>query len=328
MLKGPAGIPPALFFAATTGKRTGMDLYLPIAEMSVNALLMVALGGLVGFLSGMFGIGGGFLTTPLLIFYGIPPAIAVASSATQITGSSVSGALAYWRRGQVDVKMGMVLVAGGMFGSVIGSFLFRWLQSLGQIDVAIGIIYVLFLGGVGGLMLKDSLGLLLRQSRGEPPERNARRHHPLVASLPMRMRFPRSGVYISPFAPFLVGALVGVLTVIMGIGGGFIMVPAMLYFLGMAAGVVVGTSLFQIVFVTAIATLLHASQSQSVDILLAVLLLLGGVVGAQFGARAAQRLPAERLRLGLALLVLAVAIRLAISLTWTPPELFSIQTAL
>ncbi len=305
-----------------------MDLYLPIAEMSVNALVIIALGGLVGFLSGMFGVGGGFLTTPLLIFYGIPPAIAVASSATQVTGSSVSGALTYFRRGQVDLKMGAVLVAGGFVGSVLGSFLFRWLKSLGQIDVTIGIIYVVFLGSVGGLMLKESLAALKQMRSGEAPARKARRHHPLVAALPFRMRFPRSGVYISPLAPLLVGAGIGVLTVIMGVGGGFIMVPAMLYLLGMAASVVVGTSLFQIVFITAAATLLHASQSQTVDILLAVLLLVGGVVGAQFGARAAQRLPPERLRLFLALLVLAVAVRLAIGLTWTPKELFSIQTAL
>lgn len=305
-----------------------MDLYLPIAEMSVNAFVIVALGGLVGFLSGMFGVGGGFLTTPLLIFYGIPPAIAVASSATQVTGSSVSGAFTYFRRGQVDVKMGAVLVAGGFVGSVLGSFLFRWLKSLGQVDVTIGLIYVLFLGGVGGLMLRESLAELKQMRSGEAAIRKVRRHHPLVAALPLKMRFPRSGIYISPIAPFLVGASVGVLTVIMGVGGGFIMVPAMLYLLGMAASVVVGTSLFQIVFVTAVATLLHASQSQTVDILLAVLLLVGGVVGAQFGARAAQRLPPERLRLFLALLVLAVAVRLAIGLTWTPKELFSIQTAL
>ncbi|MFN3371298.1 MAG: sulfite exporter TauE/SafE family protein [Sphingomonadaceae bacterium] len=304
-----------------------MDLYLPIAEMSVNALLIVALGGVVGFLSGMFGVGGGFLTTPLLIFTGIPPAIAVASAASQVTGSSVSGALSYFRRGQVDVKMGLVLVAGGMLGSVLGSFLFDWLKRQGQVDVTIGIVYVIFLGAVGALMLKDSIRLIRQQARGEPIRARARRHHPLVAALPMRMRFPRSGVYISPLAPFLVGAAVGVLTVIMGVGGGFIMVPAMLYLLGMAAGVVVGTSLFQIVFVTAVATLLHATQSQTVDILLAVLLLLGGVVGAQLGARAAQGLPPERLRLFLALLVLAVAVRLLVGLTWTPAELFSIQTA-
>ncbi|MBS3960504.1 MAG: sulfite exporter TauE/SafE family protein [Sandarakinorhabdus sp.] len=304
-----------------------MDLYLPIAEMSVNAFVIVALGGLVGFLSGMFGVGGGFLTTPLLIFYGIPPAIAVASSASQVTGSSVSGAFSYFRRGAVDLKMGAVLVAGGMMGSVIGSFLFRWLKSLGHIDVMVGIVYVLFLGAVGALMLRESIVELKRNRAGNAPRRKARRHHPLVAALPMRMRFPKSGIYISPLAPFLIGAAVGVLTVIMGVGGGLIMVPAMLYLLGMAAGVVVGTSLFQIVFVAAIATLLHATQSQTVDILLAVLLLMGGVVGAQFGARAAQFLPPERLRLFLSLLVLAVAIRLAIGLTWTPADLFSIQAA-
>jgi uncharacterized membrane protein YfcA len=305
-----------------------VDLYLPIAEMSVNAAVIVALGAMVGFLSGMFGVGGGFLTTPLLIFYGIPPAIAVASAATQVTGSSVSGALSYYRRGQVDLKMGTVLVAGGLLGSVAGSFLFRWLKSLGQVDVTIALVYVLLLGTVGLLMLKQAIAEIARERRGEPPARTARRHHPLVASLPLRMRFPKSGVYISPLAPFLIGAGVGILTIIMGVGGGFIMVPAMLYFLGVAAGVVVGTSLFQIVFVTAVATLLHASQSQSVDILLAVLLLLGGVVGAQVGARAAQRLPQQRLRLFLALLVLAVAVRLAVGLTWTPAELFSIQTAI
>jgi uncharacterized protein len=304
-----------------------VDLYLPIAEMSVNALVIIALGGLVGFLSGMFGVGGGFLTTPLLIFYGIPPAIAVASAATQVTGSSVSGALTYLRRDQVDLKMGAVLVAGGLLGSVAGSFLFRWLKSLGQVDVTIGIVYVVFLGGVGSLMLKEAIATLQQQRSGNIAPRRARRHNALVASLPMKMRFPRSGVYISPLAPFLVGAGVGILTVIMGVGGGFIMVPAMLYLLGMAASVVVGTSLFQIVFITAVATLLHATQSQTVDILLALLLLLGGVVGAQFGARAAQHLPPERLRLFLALLVLGVAIRLAIGLTWTPRELFSIQAA-
>lgn len=303
-----------------------MDLYLPIAEMSVNALLIVLLGGLVGFLSGMFGVGGGFLTTPLLIFTGIPPAIAVASSATQVTGSSVSGALAYFRRRQVDVKMGAVLVGGGLVGSVIGSLLFRWLKALGQIDVTIGLVYVLFLGSVGGLMLKESIGALRRRQEGLPP-RPLRRHHPLVAALPWRMRFPRSGVYISPLAPFAIGVAVGILTMIMGVGGGFIMVPALLYVLGMSASVVVGTSLFQIVFVTAVATLLHASQSQTVDIVLGTLLLLGGVVGAQLGARAAQSLPPERLRVLLAILVLAVAIRLAVSLAWTPADLFSIQAA-
>jgi uncharacterized membrane protein YfcA len=302
-----------------------MDLYLPIAEMSVNAVVIIAFGGLVGFLSGMFGVGGGFLTTPLLIFYGIPPAVAVASAATQVTGSSVSGALTYYRRGQVDVRMGIVLVAGGLLGSAVGSWLFAWLKSVGQVDISIGVLYVLVLGSVGSLMLRESLGAVLRVRRGQPAPR---RHHPLVASLPLRMRFPRSGIYISPLAPFLIGAAVGVLTVILGVGGGFIMVPAMLYLLGMSANVVVGTSLFQILFVTAVVTLLHAAQSRTVDVVLALLLLIGGVVGSRAGAQAAQHLPPERLRLFLALLVLAVAVRLAIGLTWTPAELYSIQTAL
>ncbi|MFA7439734.1 MAG: sulfite exporter TauE/SafE family protein [Sphingomonadaceae bacterium] len=305
-----------------------MDIYLPIAEMSVNAFVIMALGGLVGFLSGMFGVGGGFLTTPLLIFYGIPPAIAVASSATQVAGSSFSGALTYYRRGQVDLKMGLVLAAGGLLGALAGSRLFLWLKLLGQVDAAIGIIYVIFLGGVGGLMLKESLGTMRRTVSGAGPVRRSRHHHPLVAALPARMRFHRSGVYISVLAPLTVGMVVGILTVILGVGGGFVMVPAMLYLLGMASGVVVGTSLFQIIFVTAVATMLHALQSHSVDIVLAGLLLIGGVIGAQLGARAAQNLPAERLRLFLALLVLAVAVRLAFSLTWTPANLYSIQTAL
>ena len=308
-----------------------MDIYLPIAEMSVNALVIILLGGGVGFLSGMFGVGGGFLTTPLLIFYGIPPAIAVASSATQITGASVSGALAYWRRGQVDLKMGGVLVAGGIVGAGAGQILFRQLQKLGQIDVAINIIYVVFLGLVGSLMLREAVASLqdqARQTAGEaPPTVRPRRHMPWLAVLPGRMRFYKSGLYISPLAPLLLGSAVGVLTVIMGIGGGFIMVPAMIYLLGMSASAVVGTSLFQIVFVTAAATLLHATSSKSVDIVLALLLLVGGVAGAQAGVRAAQRLKPENLRLALALLVLAVAIGLFVGLTIAPQSLFSLDGA-
>jgi hypothetical protein len=305
-----------------------MDIYLPIAEMSVNALLIIALGLGVGFLSGMFGVGGGFLTTPLLIFYGIPPAIAVASAATQVTGSSVSGALNYYRAGQVDVKMGLVMVGGGLLGSAAGAVLFDYLKRQGQVDVAIGIAYVLLLGTVGALMLRESMEALRYRRAGEALPRRGRRHNPLVAALPLRMRFPRSGLYISPLAPLLIGAGVGVLTVIMGVGGGFIIVPAMLYVLGMAATVVVGTSLFQIVFVTAVATLLHAVGSQTVDIVLAVLLLLGGVVGAQLGVRMAQRLSPERLRFFLALLVLGVAVRLLVGLTWEPAERYSIAGSL
>ena len=308
-----------------------MDIYLPIAEMSANALVLILLGGGVGFLSGMFGVGGGFLTTPLLIFYGIPPVVAVASSATQITGASVSGALAYWRRGHVDIKMGGVLVAGGLVGAGLGQILFRQLQKIGQIDVTINIIYVLFLGIIGGLMLKEAVAALrlARQvaAGGERPPARLRRHVPWIAALPGKTRFYKSGLYISPLAPLLLGAVVGVLTVVMGIGGGFIMVPAMLYILGMSANVVVGTSLFQIIFVTAATTLLHATSSKSVDIVLAMLLLLGGVAGAQLGVRAAQRLQPERLRLALALLVLVVGAGLLVELTIRPASLFTLYGA-
>ena len=301
-----------------------VSIYLPIAEMSVNVLVIIGLGALVGFLSGMFGVGGGFLTTPLLIFYGIPPAIAVASSATQITGASVSGALAYWRRGGIDLKMGAVLTVGGIVGAGLGSVLFRFLQALGQIDIAIGLIYVIFLGTIGGLMLTEAIGAVRRTRAGTATPRRLHPHHPWIAALPWKMRFPKSGLYLSPLAPLLLGGAVGVLTVIMGIGGGFIIVPAMIYLLGMSAGVVVGTSLFNIVFVTAAATLLHSVQSQTVDIVLALLLLSGGVIGAQFGVRAAQRLQPEKLRLFLALIVVGVAVRLAIGLTWRPDELFTV----
>jgi uncharacterized membrane protein YfcA len=305
-----------------------MDLYLPIAEMSVNALVIILLGGGVGFLSGMFGVGGGFLTTPLLIFYGIPPAVAVASSATQITGSSVSGALAYWRRGQVDLKMGGVMVLGGVIGAGIGQVVFRALQKIGQIDVTINIIYVVFLGGIGLLMLQESIAALKAAravaAGGTPAPMRLRRHVPWIAALPGRTRFYKSGLYISPLAPLLLGAAVGVLTVIMGVGGGFIMVPAMIYLLGMSASAVVGTSLFQIIFVTAATTLLHATSSKSVDIVLALLLLVGGVAGAQLGVRAAQKLRPEKLRLALALIVLAVAARLLWGLTVRPAALYTL----
>ena len=304
-----------------------MNIYLPIAEMSVNVFVIVGLGALVGFLSGMFGVGGGFLTTPLLIFYGIPPAIAVASSATQITGASVSGALAYWKRGGVDLQMGAVLTVGGVVGAGLGSVVFAALKSLGQIDVTINIIYVLFLGVIGGLMLKEAIGAVRKARAGVKVRGRLHPHQPWIAALPWKMRFYKSGLYISPLAPFGLGILVGMLTVIMGIGGGFIIVPAMIYVLGMSTGVVVGTSLFNIVFVTAATTLLHSVESQTVDIVLAMLLLVGGVVGAQFGVRSAQKLPPERLRLFLALIVVGVAVRLAIGLTWRPAELFTVYGA-
>lgn len=302
-----------------------MDLYLPIANLSVNALVIVALGLGVGVLSGMFGVGGGFLTTPLLIFYGIPPTVAAASASTQLTGASVSGVFAHFRRNGVDVKMGFVMVAGGIVGSIGGAFLFRALQESGQIDTVIAILYVVMLGCIGGLMARDGIRSVLAERRGEALKAGHRRHHPLVAALPMRWRFYRSGLYISPLAPLLLGFITGILTVLLGVGGGFIMVPAMIYLLGMTTQVVVGTSLFQILFVTAATTLVHATTTKAVDIVLAGLLLIGSVIGAQLGARFAQKIKPDYLRLLLAGLVLLVAIRMALGLAWRPDEIFSIQ---
>ncbi|TGX54708.1 sulfite exporter TauE/SafE family protein [Sphingomonas gei] len=302
-----------------------MDLYLPIANLSVNALVIVALGLGVGLLSGMFGVGGGFLTTPLLIFYGIPPTVAAASAASQVTGASVSGVFAHFRRGGVDVHMGLVLVAGGVVGSVVGAGVFRLLQASGVIDTVIAILYVLMLGSIGGLMLHESI-TAVRVGRGAlAPRARKRRHHPLVAMLPLRWRFYRSGLYISPLAPLLLGFLTGILTVLLGVGGGFILVPAMLYLLGMGTQVVVGTSLFQILFVTAAATMVHATTTKAVDIVLAVLLLIGSVAGAQLGARFAQKAKPEYLRLALALIVLAVALRMLLGLAWRPDEIYSVE---
>src|SRR5205085_468269 len=265
-----------------------MDIYLPIAGQSVNALLIVVLGFLVGLLSGMFGVGGGFLTTPLLIFYGIPPTVAVASATTQITGASVSGAMAHMRRGGLDVKMGGVMIAGGLAGSMFGAILFRALQTSGQIDVVIGSLYVFILASIGGLMLKDALVALNYVKPEKTTERP--RHNRWVASLPLRWRFYASGLYISPLAPMALGFLAGVLTMLLGIGGGFILVPAMIYVLGMPARVVIGTSLLMILAISAGTTMVHAVTTQAVDIVLAGLLLIGGVIGAQYGAMLTTRL--------------------------------------
>ena len=300
-----------------------MDIYLPIANMSVNALLIVALGGLVGLLSGMFGVGGGFLTTPLLIFYGIPPTVAVASATTQITGSSVSGVYAHMRRGGVDLKMGLVMIAGGAIGSLAGAGLFRLLQNSGQIDLVIGFLYVMLLGGIGGLMLKDALTALGWIEVEAPKERP--RHNRWIAALPLRWRFYASGLYLSPVAPFILGFAAGVMTVLLGIGGGFILVPAMIYLLGMAPRVVVGTSLVMILAVSAVTTMVHAMTTQAVDIVLAALLLVGGVVGAQYGAILATRLKPDLLRFALAAIILLVALRMFLGLTWRPDEIFSIE---
>ncbi len=301
-----------------------MDVYLPIANLAVNGLIIVALGALTGILSGMFGVGGGFLTTPLMIFYGIPPTVAAASAASQVTGASVSGVLAHTKRGGVDYQMGGVMVAGGLIGTVIGAGLFRLLQELGQIDVVINVLYVLMLGGIGGVMAHESWQALKAQKSGVPLPPAKRRHHPMVASLPLRWRFYRSGLYISPLAPLLLGMFTGVLTMLMGIGGGFVLVPAMLYILGMSAAVVVGTSLFQILFVTMMTTMMHALTTRAVDVVLAVLLLIGSVSGAQIGAQLAQKIPAERLRFALAAIVLVVALRMALGLGWAPDEIYTV----
>jgi uncharacterized membrane protein YfcA len=303
-----------------------MDIYLPIAGLSVNALVIVGLGGIVGLLTGMVGVGGGFLTTPILIFYGIPPAVAVASATTQITGTSISGVLAHRRRKGVDMRMGAVVIAGGIAGSILGGFLFRLLQNTGQIDTVISILYVLLLGSIGLMMAKEAataLDILKPSQRARA--RPVRRHNPMIAALPMRWRFYRSGLYISPLAPFGLGFASGVLTVLLGVGGGFLMVPAMIYLLGMSAQVVVGTSLLQILFVTAITTIVHATTTRSVDIVLAGLLLLGSVVGAQFGARLAQKMRPELLRMMLAIVVLGVAFRMSLQLGWRPEEIYTVQ---
>ncbi len=301
-----------------------MDVYLPIANLSVNGLVIVGLGAITGILSGMFGVGGGFLTTPLMIFYGIPPTVAAASAASQVTGASVSGVFFQSRRGGVDYKMGTVMVVGGILGTGIGALLFRLLERIGQIDTVISILYVVLLGSIGGLMAKESIQAIRAERSGTAIAARKRRHHPMVASLPMRWRFYRSGLYISPLAPLLLGCGVGILTMLMGIGGGFILVPAMLYILGMSANVVVGTSLWQILFTTIATTMMHAMTTQAVDIVLASMLLLGSVTGAQIGSQFAQKSSPVKLRLVLAIIVLLVALRMAFGLTYIPDSIYTV----
>jgi len=301
-----------------------MQIYLPIAGQSVNALFIVLLGFAVGLLSGMFGVGGGFLTTPLLIFYGIPPTVAVASATTQITGASVSGAMVHMRRGGVDLKMAGVMIVGGLFGSFVGAALFRMLQASGQVDVVISLLYVMILGWIGTIMMRESLAALgivgAKPSAAKPPH-----HNRWVASLPLRWRFYSSGLYISPVAPMVIGFAAGVMTVLLGIGGGFILVPAMIYLLGMPARVVIGTSLVMILAVSAGTTMVHSLTTHAVDIVLAALLLAGGVIGAQYGAMLTTRLKPDYLRLALAFIILLVALRMFLGLFWRPDEIFSIE---
>ena len=300
-----------------------MQIYLPIAEVSVNAFLLLGLGGIVGVLSGMFGVGGGFLMTPLLFFIGIPPAVAVATEANQIVASSFSGVLAHLKRKTVDLRMGTVLLIGGLVGAALGVIVFNYLRSLGQVDLLVKLCYVVFLGIIGSLMFIESWNAILKskKSGGRPP---ARRKHTWLHNLPFKMKFRVSGLYISVIPPLIVGVLVGILAAIMGVGGGFIMVPAMIYLLGMPTKVVVGTSLFQIIFVTAFTTMLHATTNFTVDIVLAVLLLVGGVIGAQIGTRIGVKMKAEQLRIWLAVMVLAVCFKLGLDLLIEPIELYSL----
>ena len=301
-----------------------MYIYLPIAEVSMHIGIIIGLGGGVGFLSGLFGVGGGFLMTPLLIFFGIPPAVAVSTEANQIVASSVSGVLAHMRRGNVDFKMGGILMAGGVIGSTLGVALFSFLREIGQIDLVIQLSYVVFLGIIGALMLTESLRTIVR-SRKPGAVRGKLHQHNWLHGLPFKMRFRRSKLYISAILPLSIGAFVGVLAAIMGVGGGFIMVPAMIYLLGMPTSVVVGTSLFQIIFVTANVTLLQSIQTQTVDFILAGLLLFGAVIGAQFRSRAGALLRGEQLRGLLALLVLAVCVKIGYDLVVRPEDLLSVE---
>lgn len=299
-----------------------MQIYLPIAEMTVDPFVILAMGGLVGLLSGMLGIGGGFLMTPLLIFVGVPPTVAVATQSNQLVAASVSGVIAHWRRRNVDLKLGTVMLAGGALGSMAGVAIFARLKAIGQIDLVISLTYVLFLGTVATLMMIDNFRVLVL--RRNVQARRKLHEHGALHRLPLRMRFPRSRLYISAIVPLSIGFVGGLMVAIMGIGGGFALVPAMIYILGMPVGLVAGTSLFQIIFTTGITTFLQAVTTHAVDIVLAITLILGGVVGAQFGTRLSHLLKPEYARLAHALIVLVVAVKLAFDLFTTPESLFSV----
>ncbi|MCM2396765.1 sulfite exporter TauE/SafE family protein [Rhizobium sp. S95] len=301
-----------------------MTIYLPIAELSVNIFIILGMGAAVGFLSGMFGVGGGFLITPLLIFYNIPPVVAVATGANQVVASSVSGAITHFRRGTLDVKLGTVLLIGGLAGASVGVVIFSWLRRLGQLDLVISLLYVIFLGTVGALMLMESLNAMRRAAKNQPVSLKRPGQHNWVHRLPFKMRFKKSKIYLSVLPVLALGFAIGILTSVMGVGGGFIMVPAMIYLLRIPTSVVVGTSLFQIIFTTAFTTVMQAATNFSVDIVLAFILMLAGVIGAQYGVRVGQKLRGEQLRALLGLLVLAVGLRLAIELVVTPEDLYSI----
>ena len=291
----------------------------------MNLFVILGLGGGIGLLSGLFGVGGGFLLTPLLIQIGIPPPVAVASSVNQVAGASVSGCLAHWQRRNVDVKMGLILLVGGLLGSTIGVWVFKLLRTLGQVELTISLSYVFLLGAMGILMLVDGLRLIFKSRGGKPSKQSRGAHrHSWIHGMPIKLRFPRSRLYISALVPGGVGFLVGLMSAIMGVGGGFVMVPAMIYLIGMPTNVVVGTSLFQIMFVAANVTLLQAVTNQTVDVLLAVLLLVGGVIGAQIGTRLGAKLRGEQLRVLLAVLVLMMSGKVLLDLTIAPEDIYAI----
>jgi hypothetical protein len=302
-----------------------VGIYLPIAEMSVNIFVLLTMGAAVGFLSGLFGVGGGFLITPLLIFYNIPPAIAVATGANQVVASSFSGALAHFKRGTLDMKLGTVLLAGGIVGSTLGIYVFSLLRQMGQLDLLVSLLYVVLLGTVGGMMFVESVNAIRNARRGVNPNLKRPGQHNWIHRLPLKMRFRASKLFVSIIPVLVLGAAIGFLASIMGVGGGFIMVPAMIYLLKVPTNVVIGTSLFQIVVVSAYTTIVHATTNQTVDIILAMALMVGGVAGAQYGAKAGQKLRGEQLRALLASLVLAVALRLAYDLFVRPPNLYSLS---
>ncbi len=305
-----------------------MYLYLPIAEVSVNLFVIFGMGGVVGILSGMFGVGGGFLMTPLLIFYGIPPIVAVATEANQIVASSISGAFAHWRRKAVDFKMGTILLIGGIIGSFIGIELFVFLKNLGQIDLIISLSYVILLGSIGTLIFIEGMRSMIAHRNETLVQVKKRKDRTWVHSLPMRIRFKKSGLYISIIPPIMIGIAVGIMASIMGVGGGFIMVPAMIYLLRMPTNVVIGTSLYQIIFVTSLVTILHAYENQTVDVMLAMILMSGGVVGAQIGATLGHKLKAEQLRFLLGILILAVCAKMLIELAVEPKDIYMISDAI
>tara|TARA_A100001015_G_scaffold138950_1_gene153988 strand:- start:2879 stop:3805 length:927 start_codon:yes stop_codon:yes gene_type:complete len=304
-----------------------MQIYLPIAETSVSIYLLLGLGGLVGFLSGMFGVGGGFLMTPLLIFIGIPPTVSVASEANQILASSISGGMAHFQKRGVDIRMGCVLLVGGLLGSAVGVQLYAVMREMGQIDLLISLCYVVFLGIIGLLMMIESIRAIHARQIGRPIPARRPGQHNWIHGLPFKMRFKVSHLYTSIIPPILIGFFVGILAAIMGVGGGFIMVPAMIYLLRMPTNVVIGTSLFQIIFVSAAVTVMHAVKNQTVDVVLATILIIGGVVGAQIGARLGQKLRGEQLRALLALIVLGVGIKMLNDLLFMPTEIYSLSSS-